>query len=196
MQMRIALRDVANRLADTNESVAKVFPAMAGHQDVRLGLPGKWQLLIDRLHQTSLADGVLGKPVDCPFQGINHGIARDRDRRSGHALLQKVVTAERGWRKIPGGDLADHLAVELLGKRGMPVKGTQSRLHVPDRHPQIKPRHRARQSCRGVTMHQDGIDRVLLHRVTQPQQHTARQIGQVLVVLHEVQINVRHDFKE
>ena len=130
--------------------------------------------------------------------GISHCVD---DRVAGNKNISRygfpfqIVGVIGGRRKVQRGDPADERAVHLLREGRPTVKGTQTSLHMADRDFGVKRRERPGEGgCRiAVDKHQIGLRR--FQHGLHPIEHTRSDAGQILTLLHNVQVIVRLNAK-
>ena len=67
----ISKRQITQGMADLQEAITKILPAMAGNQHKTLGLPVKGQMLIQETGDCLATNRVILYTIQHPEQGIN-----------------------------------------------------------------------------------------------------------------------------
>ena len=133
--------------------------------------------------------------ADRRLQGVDGGVARHPDLLSGVLLRQQVVFGQYGRSKIIRRDDVDRLAVEFLRPGRVDVARPQAGLNVADGDMHIEAGQRGGEGGGGVAVDQNDVRLDLAQDLLDPQQHGGGDVEQILLLLHDGQIVIRHDGK-
>ena len=181
LHIRVVERQTAHGGEDAAHGLAVIFPPVAGHGDDLVREIDLLQLVGDKL---LAAHGVV--------HGVDDGVAGD-ENVTLHGLAFKVAGIVRGRREVQRGDASDKRAVHLLREWGPAVIRAQTGLHMADRDLGVKRGERAGERRRGVAVDKHDVRLHLAEHVAHTLKHARRDRGQVLTLLHDVQIIVRPD---
>ena len=151
---------------------------MAGHGDDparKIDLP---QLVRDEL-----------LPADGVGHSVDHGVAGD-ENVALHGLALEVVGVVCGRCEVQRGNAANERAVHLLREGRPAVVRTQTGLDMADGNLGVKCGERAGKRRRGVAVDKHNVRLHLAEHFAHPLEHARRDRGQILPLLHDVEIVV------
>lgn len=161
--------------------LAVILAPVAGHGDDPPREIDLLQLIRDELLS---ADGV--------GHGVDHGVAGD-ENVALYGLALEVVGVICSRREVQRGDAADERAVHLLREGGPAVIRAQPCLHVADGDLGVKCGECAGKRRRGVAVDKHNVRLHLAEHFAHPLEHARRDRGQVLPLLHDVEVIIRPD---
>ena len=178
LDIRIVERQAAHGGEDVAHGLAVVLAPMAGHGDDparKIDLP---QLVRDEL-----------LPADGVGHGVDHGVAGDKNVAL-HGLALEVVGVVCGRCEVQRGNAADERAVHLLREGRPAVVRAQTGLDMADGDLGVKRGERAGKRRRGVAMDKHDVRLHLTEHFAHPLKHARCDRGQILSLLHDVEIVV------
>ncbi len=130
-------------------------------------------------HQDEPTRGVGNRRVQCGIsagnvafdgveQSIDDGIAGHVDGLRGDVLAQKVLLARGGRRKMEGRELADELAIGLLGERRPYIAGAQPGFDMDDGQFAVETREGRGEGRGCVPLDEDGVGLAIVNDAPDP----------------------------
>ena len=178
LDIRIVERQAAHGGEDVAHGLAVVLAPMAGHGDDparKIDLP---QFVRDEL-----------LPADGVGHGVDHGVAGD-ENVALHGLALEVVGVVCGRCEVQRGNAADERAVHLLREGRPAVVRAQTGLDMADGDLGVKRGERAGKRRRGVAVDKHDVRLHLTEHFAHPLKHARCDRGQILPLLHDVEIVV------
>ena len=127
---------------------------------------------------------------------VYHGIPSDIDVAFGNPFRYQICARRIGRGEMQRGRAGRNASVDFFREGAGEVKGAEPRLDVPHGNALIKCRKRGRRHRGGVALdqHEGGLDRK--KGVDQRRQGARGEDAQVLPVLHQSKVDVRHDAED
>ena len=177
---RMLIEHAADRTEHMMHRLAEVLAAVRRDEDqLSVAYPIQLRVRVVRAHRV--------------LHRIDDRIARNEDRRGVLALAQKILRGELRRSKVKLADDADRLTVEFLGIRTVDVVGAQTRFDVTDGDLQIEAGKRSYKGRARISVDQNNIGLDLFKDSFDTAEDVRRDVKQRLLVLHNIQIVVRHD---
>src|SRR5712675_1802379 len=178
MQLRIALYQFTQCVANIQQFQPETFPAMGGDQD--------------QPATASLRTCIRMRRATCDLQeSVNPGVARNVNCSRTEEFLQEICTSLFGRSEMQTGQLINKSAVDFLGIRIIAVIGAKPRFDVRHRNPQVKGSERGGE-CRGrITLHDDPVRTMLQKILCKLRQNPRGKRSQVLFLGHDAQVQCR-----
>ena len=127
-------------------------------------------------------------------EGIYDGVTGDINTTMDF-FFEEVLLTEWGWREIVGSNATGDLAVHLLWPWTINVMGAETCLYMGYRYLCIEG---GKSSCCGgssIAMDKDNIRTTLLKDVAKTDENTCSHIGEILSLLHYVEVVVGTDIE-
>ena len=144
----------------------------------------------DRRVRATGREAVVRDLVQRPQQRIDACVARDENTIVGYLLAPEIRSRHFGRRKVIITQDIHETTIHLFRKRSARVAGSEASLDMAKRDFQIKSDKAGRKARRRVALDQDHIRPLANPGSVEPRQETRGQTGKLLVVLHEVQIDI------
>jgi hypothetical protein len=191
IDIRTRGRDFSERRTNALEPGTKTFPPMPGdeqHAPVRREAR--------QMQLCGSANGGVGcKELADMQERVNHGVTRHDDPLVRNVLREQVLTCALGRREMHGRKRPGHFPVPFFGPRRKQVAGSQSRLDVSDWNALIK-RSKAGGHCgRCISVHKHDIRAAILDDIAHAERDGRGDVVQILIGLHDVQVEVRPDLE-
>ena len=181
LQVRVIERQTAHGGEDVAHGLAVIFAPVAGHGD---DPPREIDLL------ELVRDELL--PADGVGHGVDDGVAGD-ENVALHGLTLEIMGVICSRREVQRGDAADERAVHLLREGGPAVVCAQAGLHMADGDLGVKRGKCAGKRRRGVAMDKHNVRLRFAEHLAHALEHARRDRGQILPLLHDVQVVIRPD---
>ena len=188
---------VAHSGKHSNKAIAKVLTSVASDENEFLAV-GKSCYIISSFKKDFVLlfskGGVVLQLIHYHMEGIDNGIASDIDIAMSFLLLQ-VLLRERRWREVIGSNTTRNLAVHLFRPWAIYIMCAKSCFHVSYWNLSIECSKGSCCGCGSVAMNKHYIRLALLEYITHTVEDTYCYIGQILALLHDVQVNIWLDIK-
>ena len=188
---------VAHSGKHSNKAIAKVLTSVASDENEFLAV-GKSCYIISSFKKDFVLlfskGGVVLQLIHYHMEGIDNGIASDIDIAMSFLLLQ-VLLRERRWREVIGSNTTRNLAVHLFRPWAIYIMCAKSCLHVSYWNLCIEGgKGGSGRSC-GISVNKYNIRLALFEHITHTVKDADSHIGQVLTLLHDIQVNIWLDIK-
>ncbi|OQB85485.1 MAG: hypothetical protein BWX85_00767 [Chloroflexi bacterium ADurb.Bin120] len=195
-----------NRVNDDNFILVSLCQAFESQANIQNGLTEVFPAVCSHQHQAALSSGHAGLVKQLihlrrgwlladDLQGVNDRVAGDFDDLIRDALSQEVLAIVFCWGKVQVCHHTSDAAVHLFGE-GLPfIVGSQPGFNVTHPDLAIIPENRCCHDRRGIPLDQQPIGTDLKQHRVQMGEDASGQLGKCLVVIHQIQVDIRDDVK-
>ena len=194
----VFLREVLHRGDHGDEAVAEVFAAVAGDEDELLAVGEAGDIVTRSAEYILLGSRQFRVDLELVhdlMQRVDHRIAR-HENLPGGLLFQKVTLRQGRGREVVGRNAARHLPVHFLRPGAVEVARAQARLHMADGNLLIESCDSGGGRCCRVAMDQNHIRLDFLQDIAHAGKHPCGHVVEILALLHDVQVVIRHDLED